>query len=318
VDPFLAVATFALGLCFGSFLNVCICRLPLGKSVVAPRSACPHCGDMIPLYYNLPVLSWLVLRGKCRSCKQAISPRYLVVEVLTGLLFLGCYSHFGLTLAALKCVVLGYLLLGLIFTDAETKLLPDAMTLPGLALGIAFSLVVPVNDLASRIMPGLVSPALRGEISWRMWSLTDSLLGAAVGASFLYGAAAIYLRARGVEGMGFGDVKLMALIGAFIGTKLTVLTIFAASLAGSLFGLSTVFAVWLKRTRRNEARRISSRTSSDVSSRISSKDARKRAWQSARLALRYYEMPFGVFLGTMAILSFLFGNRLMHWYWRAL
>jgi leader peptidase (prepilin peptidase)/N-methyltransferase len=238
--------------------------------------------------------------------------------VLTGLLFLGCYSHFGLTLAALKCAVLGYLLLGLIFTDAETKLLPDAMTLPGLALGIAFSLVVPVNDLASRIMPGLVSPALRGEISWRMWSLTDSLLGAAVGASFLYGAAAIYLRARGVEGMGFGDVKLMALIGAFLGTKLTVLTIFAASLAGSLFGLSTVFAVWLKRTRRNEARRTSSRTSSDVSSRISSKDARKRAWQSARLALRYYEMPFGVFLGTMAILSFLFGNRLMHWYWRAL
>jgi leader peptidase (prepilin peptidase)/N-methyltransferase len=314
VDPFLAVATFALGLCFGSFLNVCIYRLPLGKSVVAPRSACPHCGDMIPLYHNLPVLSWLILRGKCRSCKQAISPRYLVVEVLTGLLFLGCYSHFGLTLAALKCVVLGYLLLGLIFTDAETKLLPDAMTLPGLALGIAFSLVVPVNDLASRIMPGLVSPAVRGEISWRMWSLTDSLLGAAVGASFLYGAAAIYLRARGVEGMGFGDVKLMALIGAFLGTKLTVLTIFAASLAGSLFGLSTVFAVWLKRTRRNEARRISSRTSS----RTSAKEARKRAWQSARLALRYYEMPFGVFLGTMAILSFLFGNRLMHWYWRAL
>lgn len=318
MDPFLAVTTFALGLCFGSFLNVCIYRLPLGKSVVAPRSACPHCGDMIPLYHNLPVLSWLILRGKCRSCKQPISPRYLVVEVLTGLLFLGCYSHFGLTLAALKCAVLGYLLLGLIFTDAETKLLPDAMTLPGLGLGIAFSLVVPVNDLASRIMPGLVSPALRGEISWRMWSLTDSLLGAAVGASFLYGAAAIYLRARGVEGMGFGDVKLMALIGAFLGTKLTVLTIFAASLAGSLFGLSTVFAVWLKRTRRNEARRISSRTSADVSPRISSKDARKRAWQSARLALRYYEMPFGVFLGTMAILSFLFGNRLMHWYWRAL
>ena len=310
MDPFLAVATFALGLCFGSFLNVCIYRLPLGKSVVSPRSACPHCGDMIPLYHNLPVLSWLILRGKCRSCKQPISPRYLVVEVLTGILFLACYSHFGLTLAALKCVILGYLLLGLIFTDAETKLLPDAMTLPGLALGIAFSLVVPVNDLASRIMPGLVSPALRGEISWRMWSLTDSLLGAAVGASFLYGAAAIYLRARGVEGMGFGDVKLMALIGAFLGTKLTVLTIFAASLAGSLFGLSTVFAVWLKRTRRNEARRISSRTSS--------KDARKRAWQSARLALRYYEMPFGVFLGSMAILSFLFGNRLMHWYWRAL
>jgi leader peptidase (prepilin peptidase)/N-methyltransferase len=308
VEPFFAVAIFALGLCFGSFLNVCIYRLPLGKSVVTPRSACPHCGDLIPLYHNVPVLSWLILRGKCRACKQPISSRYLLIELLTGVLFLSCYAHFGLTLAALKCAVLGYLLLGLIFTDAETKLLPDAMTLPGLALGIAFSLVVPVNDLASRIIPGMVSNAMRGEISWRLWSLSDSLLGAAVGASFLYGAAAIYLRARGVEGMGFGDVKLMALIGAFLGTKLTVLTIFAASLTGSLFGLSTVLAVWMKRLRRNKARATSA----------SGDEARRRAWQSARLALRYYEMPFGVFLGGMAILSFLFGNRLLHWYWRAL
>ena len=310
VEPLFAAAIFALGLCFGSFLNVCIYRLPRGKSVVTPRSACPHCGDLIPLYHNVPVLSWLILRGKCRSCKQPISPRYLVIELLTGLLFLGCYTHFGLTLAALKCAVLGYMLLGLVFTDAETKLLPDAMTLPGLALGILFSLVVPVNDLASRIMVGLVSPAMRSEISWRLWSLSDSLLGAAVGASFLYGAAAIYLRTRGVEGMGFGDVKLMAMIGAFLGTRLTVLTIFAASLAGSLFGLSTVLAVWMKRIRRNEKRGSSSRISRD--------EARRRAWQSARLALRYYEMPFGVFLGGMALLSFLFGNRVLHWYWRAL
>jgi leader peptidase (prepilin peptidase) / N-methyltransferase len=314
VEPLLAVAIFAYGLCFGSFLNVCIYRLPRGKSVVTPRSACPHCGDPIPLYHNLPVLSWLILRGKCRACKQPISPRYLVIELLTGLLFLGCFLHFGLTLAMLKCTVLGYLLLGLVFTDAETKLLPDAMTLPGLVLGTLFSLVVPMNDLASRIMPGLVSPAMRSEISWRLWSLSDSLLGAAVGASFLYGAAAIYLRARGVEGMGFGDVKLMALIGAFLGTKLTVLTIFASSLAGSLFGLSTVLAVWMKRIRRFEARDTLSR----ISSRISPHEARRRAWQSARLALRYYEMPFGVFLGGMALLSFLFGNRLLHWYWSAL
>ncbi len=306
MEPIIEIALFALGLCFGSFLNVCIYRLPLGKSVVAPRSACPHCGDQIPLYHNLPVLSWLILRGKCRACKEPISPRYLVIELLTAFLFVGCYAQFGLTLAMLKCVVFGYLLLGLIFTDAETKLLPDAMTIPGIFLGIAFSLVVPVNDLASRIMPGLISYTARTEISWRVWSLSDSLLGAAIGASFLYGAAAIYLRARGVEGMGFGDVKLMALIGAFLGTKLTVLTIFASSLAGSLFGLSTVLAVWLKRTRRNEARGGSH------------SDARRRAWISARLALRYYEMPFGVFLGAMALLSFFFGNRLLHWYWEAL
>ena len=314
----LEAAIFAYGLCFGSFLNVCIYRLPRRQSVVTPRSACPHCGDPIPLYHNLPVLSWLILRGKCRSCKQAISPRYLVIEILTGLLFLGCFLHFGLTLAMLKCTVFGFLLLGLIFTDAETKLLPDAMTLPGLSLGIGFSLVVPVNDLASRIMPGMVSYATRSEISWRLWSLSDSLLGAAVGASFLYGAAAIYLRARGVEGMGFGDVKLMALIGAFLGTRLTVLTIFAASLAGSLFGLSTVLAVWMKRVRRIEARGAAS-TDVQIQVRNNARiGARRRAWKSARLALRYYEMPFGVFLGSMALLSFLFGNQLLHWYWEAL
>ena len=261
---------------------------------------------MIPLYDNLPVLSWLILGGKCRNCKAPISPRYLAVELLTGAIFLACFAHFGLTLATLKCMVLGFLLLGLIFTDAETKLLPDAMTLPGLALGIAFSLVVPVHDLASQIMPGVVRLSLSHDATWRLWSLADSLLGAAIGASFLYGAAAIYLRARGVEGMGFGDVKLMAMIGAFLGTKLTVLTIFSASLVGSLFGLSTVLRVWFKRTRRS------------AKHGTASIEARRRAWHSARLALRYYEMPFGVFLGSMAIVAFCFGPQLLHWYWRLL
>ncbi len=300
------IATFVLGLIFGSFLNVCIYRLPRGKSVVSPRSACPHCGRMIPLYENVPVFSWLVLRGRCRGCQQPISPRYLAVEMLTGLMFAACYLHFGLSLETLKCMVLGFLLLGLIFTDAETKLLPDALTLPGLALGILFSLLVPVNDLASQIMPVFVSLPLKSDMSWRVWSLVDSLAGAAIGASFLYGAAAIYLRARGVEGMGFGDVKLMGMIGSFVGVKLTIVTIFAASLAGSAFGLSTVLAVWWKRQRRNTARGKSS------------VEARQRAWRSARLALRFYEMPFGVFLGSMALIAFFFGHNLLGWYWRVM
>jgi leader peptidase (prepilin peptidase)/N-methyltransferase len=303
LDPFFIFASFLFGLAFGSFLNVCIYRLPRGKSVVAPRSSCPNCGNMIPFYDNLPVLSWLLLAGKCRNCKNPISPRYMVVEILTGLLFVGCYVHFGLSLATVKCMALGFLLLGLIFTDAETKLLPDALTLPGMALGVLFSLLVPVNDLASQVMPFQVSLPVNGDVSWRLWSLMDSLLGAAVGASFLYGAAAIYLRARGVEGMGFGDVKLMAMVGSFLGTKLTVLTIFAASLVGSVFGVATVLAVWMKRRRR-----IAARGKDSV-------DARRRAWQSARLALRFYEMPFGVFLGSMALVSFFFGNRILHWYW---
>jgi leader peptidase (prepilin peptidase)/N-methyltransferase len=122
VDPILAVTIFALGLAFGSFLNVCIYRLPLGKSVVSPGSACPHCEKFIPLYDNVPVLSWLLLRGKCRNCKEPISPRYLVVELITGLMFLGCYSHFGLTLLMLKCIVLGYLLLGLIMRGLNRRI----------------------------------------------------------------------------------------------------------------------------------------------------------------------------------------------------
>jgi leader peptidase (prepilin peptidase)/N-methyltransferase len=304
VDPVLAVSIFALGLAFGSFLNVCIYRLPRDLSVVRPRSTCPGCGQLIRSYDNIPVLSWLILRGRCRSCKTSISPRYLIVEMLTGAIFLACYAHFGASLAAVKYCALGFLLLGLIFTDAETQLLPDKMTLPGLALGLLFSLVVPVNDLASQLLPGLVSLPVSSDVSWHLWSLIDSALGASVGASFIYGAGAIYLRARGVEGMGFGDVKLMAMIGACLGTKLTILTLFAASIAGSLFGLSTVLAVWIKRTRRRIRRHHESL-----------EEARRRGWESAAIALRRHQMPFGVFLGSMAMLAFFYGNSFLHWYW---
>jgi leader peptidase (prepilin peptidase) / N-methyltransferase len=304
VDLGLASMIFVLGLAFGSFLNVCIYRLPLGLSVVRPGSACPECKKPIAIYDNIPVLSWLILRGQCRNCHTRISPRYLVVEVLTALLFLACYWHFGWTLSMLKYCVLSFLLLGLIYTDAETKLLPDKMTLPGLALGIIFSILVPVNDMASQFLPGMVNLPFSGDVSERLISLVDSLLGGMVGASFIYGAGAIYLRWRKAEGMGFGDVKLMAMVGAFLGIKLTVFTIFTASLAGSLFGLGTVFVVWLKRTRRFMKRVANARA------------ARQRAWQSAQVVYRSYQMPFGVFLGTMAIVATFFGNRLWQWYGR--
>ena len=304
VDLVLASIIFVLGLAFGSFLNVCIYRLPLRLSVVRPGSACPECKRAIAFYDNVPVLSWLILRGQCRNCHTSISPRYLVVEVLTALLFLACYWHFGWTLSMLKYCVFSFLLLGLIYTDAETKLLPDKMTLPGLALGIMFSILVPVNDMASQFLPGMVNLPFSGDVSERLISLLDSLLGAMVGASFIYGAGAIYLRWRKAEGMGFGDVKLMAMVGAFLGIKLTVFTIFTASLAGSLFGLGTVFVVWLKRTRRFMKRLANARA------------ARQRAWQSAQVVYRSYQMPFGVFLGAMAIVATFFGNRLWQWYGR--
>jgi leader peptidase (prepilin peptidase) / N-methyltransferase len=304
VDPFLALAIFVLGLAFGSFLNVCVYRLPLGLSVVSPRSACPHCKRPIAFYDNMPVISWLLLRGRCRHCQAGISARYLFVEVLTGVLFLGCYAYSGLTVATLKYCVFGFLLLGLIFTDAETKLLPDKLTLPGLALGLLFSLLVPVHDMASQFLTGVVNLPLSADLAVRFFSLLDSLLGAAVGASFIYGAGAAYLRWRGTEGMGFGDVKLMAMVGAFLGIKLTVFTIFTASLAGSLFGLTTVLVVWIKRTHRF-SRRLANLQA-----------ARRRGWQSAQMVYRNYQMPFGVFLGSMALLSLFVGNQFLSWYGR--
>ena len=303
MDPVIASAIFLFGLLFGSFLNVCIHRLPLGLSVVTPRSACPNCKQAIAFYDNIPVVSWLVLRGRCRHCQAPISPRYLLIELLTGALFVACYAYFGWTLATWKYCTLSFLLLGLIFTDAETKLLPDKMTLPGLALGVAFSLITPVNDLAAQLLPGIINLPFSGDISARLLSLVDSLVGAAVGASFIYGAGAIYLRWRGTEGMGFGDVKLMAMVGAFLGVKLTVFTIFTASLAGSFFGVWTVLVVWIKRTHR-------------FAKRLAAQAARRRGWQSAQVVYRNYQMPFGVFLGSMAMVAFFFGNRLLHWYGR--
>jgi leader peptidase (prepilin peptidase) / N-methyltransferase len=306
VDPVLSLATFALGLAFGSFLNVCIYRMPRGLSIVQPRSRCTKCNVFIPFYDNIPVLSWFILRGRCRNCRTRISPRYMVVELVTGLLFVLCYAHFGFTLATLKCCTFGFLVLGLIFTDAETQLLPDKLTLPGIALGLLFSLAVPVNDLVSQLLPGLVTvPPMQA--SWRWLSLLDSVAGMTLGAAFIYGAGVIYLRARGVEGMGFGDVKLMAMVGAFLGMRLTIFTIFSASLAGSLFGLWTLFSVWMKRTRR----RISQ-------NHESVQEARRRAWQSASIALRHFPIPFGVFLGGMAMLAVFFGNGILRWYWRSL
>ena len=298
---FYAAAIFLFGLAFGSFLNVCIHRLPLGLSVVRPRSACPQCHAPIRALDNIPVVSWLVLGGRCRNCKAAISPRYIFVELLTGLIFLACWLTFGPTLWTLKFCVFGFLLLGLIFADAETKLLPDALTLPGLVLGVLFSLLVPVDGLAARLMPWLGMRS--SELPWRLLSLGDALLGAAVGASFIYGAGAIYLRARGIEGMGFGDVKLMALVGAFLGVKLTVFTLFSASLVGSRAGLRTKLKVWVKRTQRRKARNPESLPA-----------ARRRAWKSASMVYRHYEMPFGVFLGTTAMVAVFFGDAVIRWY----
>ncbi len=300
MDPVIAITIFLLGLCFGSFLNVCIYRLPRELSVVRPRSACPQCGTPIRARDNVPVLSWLLLGGRCRACRAPISPRYLVVELVIALLFLACYAEFGLTLFMLKYCILSFLLVGLIFTDAETMLLPDTLTLPGIAVGLLFSLFVPLNDVLSWLLPRTM-PATTG-YSWRVLSLADALFGAALGAGFVYGAGMFYKLLRHVEGMGFGDVKLMAMIGAFLGPKLTLLTLFAASIAGALYGLTLIPVVWVKRTRRYARTR-------------KRPAAQARAWQSAKKVYRHYNMPFGVHLGAMALLAEFFGSRFLAWYW---
>jgi len=304
----IAAVVFLFGLCLGSFLNVCIYRMPLGLSVVHPRSACPNCHTAIAAWDNIPVLSWLLLRGRCRHCHARIAARYAVVELLTALMFVAIFLTFGLSLATLKFSVFGFLLLGLIFTDAETHLLPDKLTLPGLALGLLFSFFVPVDKvpvdtLAARIFPFLGDLPLTSDVSARLFWFSDALLGAAVGASFIYGAGVIYMRFRGVEGMGFGDVKLMAMVGAFLGVKLTIFVIFTASLAGSFFGVATMLVVWLRRTRRRM--RVSHEAPAV---------ARKRAWVSAALVYRNFQVPFGVFLGSMALFAVFFGERITSWY----
>ena len=285
---------FALGLIFGSFLNVCIYRMPRGLSVVRPRSACPNCGRQIDAYDNVPVLSWLWLRGRCRHCHKRITPRYMIVELLLGLLFLACFAEFGLRSETLKWCSFSFLLLGLIFTDAETHILPDKLTLPGLALGLAWSLMTAVPgplgyyyDRATSLAPLL--------------SLGDSLIGAAVGAGFIYGSAAIYLRLRGAEGMGMGDVKLMAMVGAFLGAPLTLFVLATASVLGGLYGAIVVLNIFRKRLARY---RHGPKPSNPAA----------RAWQSASLSLRFYEMPFGVLLGSMALFAQFAGQRILTWY----
>lgn len=291
------VVLFLLGLVFGSFLNVCIFRIPLGRSVVAPRSACPNCGRAIRAYDNIPVLGWILLRGRCRNCKTKISSRYVAVELLTAFLFVACYWRAANLLETAKLCIFSFLVLGLIFIDAEHHLLPNRLTIPGVWVGLLFSLIIPVNGLDPNLFWTVRHP-LPPQLIW----FANSLLGAAIGALVIYAAGELYFRVRGIEGMGFGDVKFMGMIGAFLGIKLTLFTILGASILGTLFGSAIVLFVWQKRVRRRK-RALSS-----------APNIYARSWRSAQLILRAYELPFGVFLGGVALAALFFGDTLIHWY----
>lgn len=220
-----------LGLVFGSFLNVCIARLPKHLSVVRPRSRCPQCGTAIRASDNVPLLSWVVLRGKCRSCRRRIAWRYPAVELGTAALFLLAYLQFGLTLMGAGMMLLSFLLLGLAVMDAETMRLPDAFTLPGILLGIFFAGLLPAPSIADHLAhAGL------------------ALLGAIVGALVILTIRWIYYAWRRVEGMGIGDAKLLAMIAAWLGPTLTLVTLFFGALSASVVGL-----LWIALSRRKES-----------------------------------------------------------------
>jgi leader peptidase (prepilin peptidase)/N-methyltransferase len=213
------VFALAFGLIVGSFVNVCIYRLPVGQSIVHPRSRCPVCKTTIRWYHNIPVLSWLFLGGKCADCSTRISARYPFVEALCGLVVLGLWLLYGPSPQFAIAAPFTLAMVVLFFTDLDHQLLPDAITLTGFACGIA----------VAWFNPFLGAPGPR-----RLWL---AFVGAALGSGVLWGIGALYGRLRGVEAMGMGDVKMMALVGAFVGPWGVLFTIFCGSMFGAVVGL---------------------------------------------------------------------------------
>jgi leader peptidase (prepilin peptidase)/N-methyltransferase len=213
VPFYVDIFTFLLGCVIGSFLNVCIYRIPEGLSIVRPASRCPHCGQAILWYQNVPILSWLLLRGRCARCAAPISARYPLVEALTGFLFWFVFHTFGLQWATPVYWIFAAALVVITFIDVDHQIIPNAISLPGILVGFACSFAIP----------------------WISWS--DSLLGILLGGGSLYLVAAGYRLLTGKDGMGMGDVKLLAMLGAFLGWQAVLPVIFFASLIGSLVGV---------------------------------------------------------------------------------
>jgi len=254
-----AILALASGLIIGSFLNVCIYRWPRDLSVVKPRSHCTACEKTIAWHDNIPVVSYAVLGGRCRYCHARISFRYPVVELLTGLLFFYWVYTRGVSGVAIKMCVFSALVVGLIFSDLEERILPDEMTLGGVALGLIFARFVKVDDISAEPIFWL----LRVQPPDRVRSIVEAAVGAALPAFFLWGGGWLYEKIRHREGLGLGDVKLIAMVGAFLGFHGALLTLILGSLAGSIVGYAYI--------------------------KITHKDAAT------------YELPFGTFLGLAAL-----------------
>ena len=289
---------FLFGLVFGSFLNVCIRRLPRHESVVSPGSHCPNCQTPIRARDNIPVLSYLLLRGHCRSCGERISPEYPLVELLTGALFVGCYWQFGVTLAGAKWTLFCALLLVLIFTDFHERILPNRVNYFGLAAGLALSPFAPAVDgltrwlLSQRVSLTMATPLVR---------LSDAALGAIVAGGLLWLFAEGYFRLRGREGMGLGDVKMMAMAGAFLGVRQAILMLMLGSVIGSVFGLVIVCALSISGWKRDVALRAHRMGLGGI--------------RRVRMAMAMrYQLPFGTYLGIAGIFLVFAGGPFLHWY----
>lgn len=253
MTPLIVYSLFALvfGMVVGSFLNVCICRMPNNESIVSPPSHCPHCSYQIRWYDNIPLLSYLILRGKCRGCGAHISLQYPLVELLNGVLALFLFLRFGPTLAFAALFLLCSALVVITFIDIEHQIIPDEISLSGIVVGFVLSFF------------------LKGH-TW-----LNSLLGILLGGGSLLLVAYIYQRLTGKDGMGGGDIKLLAMMGAFLGWKAIPFIIFASSLIGSVVGISIML--------------------------LQKKDS--------KLAI-----PFGPYLAFGAVLYIFYGKPLIHWY----
>jgi leader peptidase (prepilin peptidase)/N-methyltransferase len=265
------------GAAIGSFLNVVIHRVPIEESVVFPNSRCPSCGAVIAFYDNIPVLSWIMLRAKCRGCKSRISFRYPAVELLTALLFVAVAMHDGLTVALPFDLVFISALVALMFIDAAVQLLPDVITLPGVAFALLARIVIPLSTGAPHFddVPSLANGPLSDMPLWIV-SVLGAALGALVGGGFLWLMGWAWERLRKIEAMGLGDVKMMFMVGAYLGWRLTILTMFLGVLSASIIGIGLMVI--------------------------------ERRFDSKKL------LPFGVFLGIGALVSLLFGLQIVEWY----
>ena len=248
VAPVILLALF--GLAVGSFLNVCIYRLPRGESLAFPASHCPSCRRTLAWFENVPVVGWLALRGRCRTCGEAISPMYPIVEVTTGAVFVAGYWFYGWMPLLPVRLLFACAMIVLFAIDLHHHILPNVITVPGAVAGLAFSLVLPPGWLAS-------------------------LIGVLAGAGVLFAIAETYYRLRGIEGLGMGDVKMLAMIGAFLGWKLMLVTLVLASLSGSIVGVAVVL--------------------------------------SGRGGMKF-ALPFGTFLAVGALVAAVAGEPIVAWY----